>query len=61
MAALTVEMIQKLKFELFSHPAYSPHLIPSGYSVFGLFKDAVCGHQYANDEVKEVVHTGLCV
>jgi histone-lysine N-methyltransferase SETMAR len=47
---VTVETIKKLKFELLPHPAYSPDLIPSDYHIFELLKDALCGHQFANDE-----------
>jgi hypothetical protein len=38
-AAVTVEMIQILKFKLLSHPAYRPDLTPYEYHIFGLLKD----------------------
>jgi hypothetical protein len=44
MAALTIEVIQKLKFKLLPHPAYSPYLTLSDYHIFGLLKDMLHGH-----------------
>jgi histone-lysine N-methyltransferase SETMAR len=62
MAALTVEMIQKLKFELLPHPAFSPDLGPSDYHIFGPLRDVLHGCRFANsEEVKYAVHTWLCV
>jgi hypothetical protein len=59
-AAVTTETIQKLKFELLPHPAYSPHLAPSHYGIFRLLRDVLCGHQFANnEEVTDTVHIWL--
>jgi hypothetical protein len=35
MAEMTIETIQKLKFELLPHPAHSSDLAPSDYHIFG--------------------------
>ena len=37
-AAHTVETLQKLKFEVFAHPPYSPEIAPSDYHLFGPLK-----------------------
>jgi histone-lysine N-methyltransferase SETMAR len=42
-AAATVDTIQKLKFKLLPHPAYSPNVAPSDYHIFRPLKDALCG------------------
>jgi hypothetical protein len=53
----TYETTQKLKSEVFPHPAISPELAPLDYQIFRPHKDALCGHQFANnEEVKNVVH-----
>jgi hypothetical protein len=59
-AAAIIEAIQKPKFTLLHHPAYSPHLTPSDYHIFGLLKDALCGHLLAdNEDFNDVVHMAL--
>jgi hypothetical protein len=56
-AAVTIEMIKKLKFKLLLHPAYHSDLTPSHYQTFWSLKDALHGHQFANDEeVKDTAH-----
>jgi histone-lysine N-methyltransferase SETMAR len=42
--AVTIETIQKLKFELIPHPEYGPYLTPSDYHIFRLLKDMLHGH-----------------
>jgi hypothetical protein len=60
-ASSLVEMIPKLKFELFLHPVYSPDHAPSDYHIFGLQEDGLHGCRFANDEeVKDMAHTWLC-
>jgi hypothetical protein len=59
MAAVTIETIQKLKFELL-HPAYNPKLAPTSCHIFRLLKDVLHGHQLANNEVNDVVCMWLC-
>jgi hypothetical protein len=61
MAALTIEIIWKLNFEFLTHPAYSPDLAPFDYHIFGVLVDALHEHQFANEEVKDMVHTWLCI
>jgi hypothetical protein len=59
MAAVTIETIKKVKFELLPHPAYSPDLAPSDYHIFRLLEVSLC--RFSNDEeVKDAVHTWLC-
>jgi nucleoside-specific outer membrane channel protein Tsx len=36
--------------ELFSHPPYSPDLVPSNYHLFGPLKDRLRSHHYETDE-----------
>jgi len=58
--AHTVETLQKLKFEVVAHPAYSPDPDPSDYHLFGLLKEALRGRQFTSDqELKEAVHAWL--
>jgi histone-lysine N-methyltransferase SETMAR len=48
-AAVTVET-KKFEFELLPHPSYSPDLAPSDYHIFRPLRDALHGHQSANNE-----------
>jgi len=41
--AHTVETLHKLKFEVYSHPLYSPSLTPSDYHLFAPLKEALRG------------------
>jgi histone-lysine N-methyltransferase SETMAR len=60
-AAATIEITQKLNFELLPHPPYSPDLAPNGYHLFGSLKKALWGRWFGSDEeVKQAVHTWLC-
>ncbi|UYV80238.1 hypothetical protein LAZ67_18002125 [Cordylochernes scorpioides] len=48
--------IIKLGFEVLEHPAYSPDLAPSVYSLFGLLKKELKGKRFDSDEdVQKVV------
>lgn len=59
-AALTVETLQKLKFEVLAHPPYSPDLAPSDYHLFGPLKEALRGRRFTSEqELKEAVHEWL--
>ncbi|UYV73983.1 hypothetical protein LAZ67_11001701 [Cordylochernes scorpioides] len=52
----TVSTIIKLGFEVLEHPAYSPDLAPSDYSLFGLLKKELKGKRFDSDEdVQKVV------
>jgi hypothetical protein len=54
---VAVDVIQKLKFELLPYPAYSVDLTPSDYHMFTLLRAVLCGCQFANNEVKDALHT----
>jgi hypothetical protein len=59
-AAVTVETVRELKFELLARATYSSDPAPSGYHTFGPLKDALRGRRFSNDEqVKDAVHTSL--
>ena len=52
--------VRKLKFEVMTHPPYSPDLAPSDNHFFGPLKEALRGRRFTSDqEVKEVVHAWL--
>jgi len=56
----SLKTIQKLKFELLPHPAYSPILTTYNYHISGLLKHVLHGCQFANnEEVNDMVHTWL--
>ena len=59
-AAHTVEILQKLKFELLAQPLYSPDLAPSDYHLFGPLREALRGCRFTSvQELKEAVHAWL--
>lgn len=59
-ALKTIETVQKLKFEVLQHPAYSPDLAPSDYHLFGPLKDNLRGRHFGTtNELKEAVHDFL--
>ena len=61
-AAHTAETLQKFKFEVMSHPPYSPDLDPCDYHLFGPLKEALRGRRFTSDqEMKEAVHALLAV
>ena len=47
----TAETLRKLKFEVMTHPPYSPDLAPSDYHLFGPLRETL-----RDQEVKETVH-----
>jgi len=59
-AAVTVQTIENLGFEVMKHPAYSPDLAPSDYHLFGPLKDGLRGRRFTSDEeVQDAVHKWL--
>jgi len=59
-AHLTISTILQLNWEVLEHPAYSPHLAPSDFRLFGPLKNALRGRRFAADnEAKEAVHDWL--
>jgi len=52
----TLQTLVKLGFTVLEHPAYSPDLAPSDYHLFRPLKDALRGHRFTSDGVKEAVH-----
>jgi hypothetical protein len=62
MAAVTVEMTGKLKFEIIPQPAVTAHLASSNHPPFQSLDDTIHGYKYARDkEVKDAVHMWLCM
>jgi histone-lysine N-methyltransferase SETMAR len=60
--AITIEMIQKLKFKLLPHPAYSPDLAPSDNPIFRFLKDVLRGSKFASgEEVQDTMYMWLCM
>jgi hypothetical protein len=59
--SVTTGKILKLKFEVLTHPAYSPDIAPSDYNIFGLLKDKLCRCRFTNKEVKDAVHLWFCM
>ena len=53
-SAVAMATIRESKFELLSHPPYSPDLAPSDYHVFRSLKDSLRGQRFGCDE--EVVY-----
>lgn len=59
-SARTQEELQRLKWEIFGHPPYSPDLAPSDYHLFPKLKEFLGGKQFDNDEeLKEAVISWL--
>jgi hypothetical protein len=55
-ARATIDALETLKFEVLSHPTYSPDLAPSDFHFFPHFKrDLKCTHITSDDEVKQAV------
>ena len=55
-ARATIEALETLKFEVLSHPPYSPDLAPSDFHFFPHFKRDLKGtHFTSDDEVKQAV------
>jgi hypothetical protein len=45
-----MDTIQKLKWNVLPHPAYSPDLAPSDYHLFGPLKENLGGNRFYNNE-----------
>ena len=59
-ASHTVETINHLGFQVLEHPAYSPHLTPSDYHLFGPLKNALRGRWFSTDkEVRKAMYKWL--
>jgi len=55
-ARATIDALETLKFEVLSHPPYSPHLEPSDFHFFAHLKRDFKGtHFTSDDEVKQAV------
>jgi hypothetical protein len=55
-ACATIDALETLKFEVFSHLPYSPDLVPSDFHFFPHLKRDLKGtHFTSDDEVKQVV------
>jgi hypothetical protein len=57
-AALTLETVRKLKWDVLPHLPYSPDLAPSDYHLFGPLKDILGGKKFRDfDEVIAAVRS----
>ena len=54
-ARATIDALETLKFEVLSHPPYSPDLTPSDFHFFHLKRDLQGTHCTSDDEVKPAV------
>jgi transposase len=55
-ARATIDVLETLKFEVLSHPPYSPDLAPSDFHFFPHLKRDLKGtHLISDDEVKQAV------
>jgi transposase len=51
-----IDALETLKFEVLSHPSYSPDLVPSDFHLFPHLKRDLKGtHFTSDDEVKQAV------
>jgi histone-lysine N-methyltransferase SETMAR len=58
-AKITMETLRKLKWNLLTHPPYSPDLAPSDFYLFGRLKSDLQGMRFAdNDAVIQTVRSG---
>jgi transposase len=58
-ARATIDALETLKFEVLSHPPYSPDLAPSDFHFFSHLKRDLKGtHFTSDDEVKQAVTRG---
>ena len=59
-AAHIAETLRNLKFQVMTHPPYSPDLALSEFHLFGSLKEALRNCQFTSDkEVKEAMHAWL--
>ena len=54
-ARTTIDVLETLKFEVLSHPSYSPDLAPSDFHFFPHLKRDLKGTHLTSDEVKQAV------
>jgi len=54
-ARATTDALETLKFEVLSHPPYSPDLAPSDFHFFPHLKRDLKGTYFTSDEVKQAV------
>jgi transposase len=55
-AHATIDVLETLKFELLSHPPYSPDLVPSDFHFYPHLKRGLKGTHFTSDnEVKQAV------
>ena len=60
-AKATIEIINRLGFEVLEHPTYSPDLVPSDYYLFAPHRDALRSRKFSSDEaVQKAVQKLLC-
>jgi hypothetical protein len=50
-----METLRKLKWNLLTHPQYSPDLAPSDFYLFGRLKSDLQGMRFADDTVIQTV------
>ena len=55
MAKTTMETLQKLKWNLLTHPLYSPDLAPCDFYLFGRLISVLQGMQFVDDAVIQTV------
>jgi len=59
-ACTTIDALETLKFEVLSHPRYSPDLTPSDFHFFPHLKRDLKGtHFTSDDEVKQAVTSSI--
>jgi histone-lysine N-methyltransferase SETMAR len=54
-ATATQELLQRFRWTVLEHPAYSPDLAPSDFHLFPTLKDHLAGHKFSSDDVKTAV------
>ncbi|PNF16226.1 hypothetical protein B7P43_G15299 [Cryptotermes secundus] len=59
-AKITVETLWKLKWNLLTHPPYSPDLALSDFYLFGRLKSDLQGMQFVDDAVIQTVREWTC-
>jgi hypothetical protein len=54
--ACTLETFRKLKWEVMEYPAHGPYLVPAGFHLFGLLKEALGGRFQYDEDIKNTMH-----
>jgi histone-lysine N-methyltransferase SETMAR len=54
-ATATQELLQRFRWTVLEHPAYSPDLAPSDFHLFPALKDHLAAHKFSSDDVKTAV------